>query len=161
MKSVSKTPPKRRYKKEIVFGFFEVWRPRCSHGGPKGSPRVKSTRKSYQNGGQMVARIVWTGPGKWNFVGFGFRIRVLASEYGDLHENWLRVHLDIFRMPPRCFPDASQMPPKCSPCPCPMLFHKKCCLGSHAGVITFDCASFCLEFKRASLQAISGQHGTF
>ena len=64
MKNVFRIPPKMKAEKMVPGLDFEVWRQRCSQGGPKGSPRhppgPNPSKKDTKMEGKMETRIAWS-----------------------------------------------------------------------------------------------------
>ena len=102
MKNVFGIPPKMRSKKNIPWRFFEVWRQRCSQGGPKGSPRHLLGSNLREKGAKMETKC-------HEKVVF-FEVQLKAKCYRMLFLRLARLGGKTYG---GCLPDASQMPSRC------------------------------------------------
>ena len=106
-------PPKMRSKKVIFLRFFEVWRQRCSQGGPKGSPRHLLGSNLREKGAKMETKChekVVFFEVQLKAKCYRMRFLRLARLGGKTYSGCLP---DASQMPPRCLPDASQIPLFC------------------------------------------------
>ena len=91
---------KNEFKKNIPWRFFEVWRQRCSQGGPKGSPRHLPGSNLWEKGAKMEAKC---------------HEKAVFCEFQLKAKCYRMLFLRLARLGGKtyggCLPDASQFPP--------------------------------------------------
>ena len=113
MRNVFRIPPKMKAKKVVPGLDFEVWRQRCSQGGPKGSPRHLPGSNLREKGAKMETKC----HEKAVFCEFQLKAKCyrmlflrLARLGGKTYGGCLP---DASQMPRRCLSNTSQMPFRC------------------------------------------------